>query len=228
MFRISEKQSSKWNNQGYAKKQLIDFQSIKTLARRSLYTYQTIKQTTHSNKLKTNKMKNLTKAIVTAAIIIAGTNVSFAQATATASASATIITPISIVKTVDMNFGNVAVSATLSGTVVLAPAGTRTTGGTGVTLPATTGTVAAASFTVSGQASYTYAITLPTTTVVITDGASHNMNVTAFTSNPSVTGALSGTGTQTLTVGATLNVSAAQFAATYTNATGVPVTVNYN
>src|ERR1700722_5409895 len=63
-------------------------------------------------------MKNLTKAIVTAAIIIAGTNVSFAQATATASASATIITPITIVKTIDMNFGNVAVSASLAGTVV--------------------------------------------------------------------------------------------------------------
>jgi len=174
-------------------------------------------------------MKNLTKLFATAAIIIAGTNVSFAQATATASASATIITPISIVKTVDMNFGNVAVSASLAGTAILAPAGTRTTGGGGgVTLPATTGTVSAASFTVSGQGSYTYAITLPSTTVVITDATSDHMNVTAFTSSPSATGLLSAGGTQTLTVGATLSVTAAQPAGTYTNATGVPVTVNYN
>ncbi len=175
-------------------------------------------------------MKNFSKVIVAAAVsVFASATSSFAQASATASATATIVTPISIPKTVDMNFGNVAVSASASGTVVLSTAGARTTGGSGgVTLPATTGTVAAAEFTVSGQASYTYAITLPTATVVITDGASHNMNVTAFTSSPSATGTLSGGGTQTLTVGATLNVSAAQFAATYTNATGLPVTVNYN
>ncbi len=173
-------------------------------------------------------MKNIVKIFATAAIIIAGTDASFAQATATASASATIITPISITKTVDMRFGNVAVSATIAGTTVLAPAGTRTTGGAGgVTLPATTGTVSAASFTVSGQGSYTYAITLPTT-ATITDASSHTMTVNAFTSSPSATGLLSAGGTQTLTVGATLNVAAAQAAGTYTNATGVPVTVNYN
>ena len=173
-------------------------------------------------------MKNIIKAIA-ATIVIAGfANTSFAQATATASASATIITPISIVKTTDMNFGNVAVSATLAGTVVLSPAGSRTTGGAGgVTLPATTGTVAAAAFTVSGQASYTYAITLPSS-CSISDGASHSMTVNSFTSTPSSTGTLSTSGTQSLTVGATLNVAAAQAANTYTNATGVPVTVNYN
>src|SRR5476651_767522 len=133
-------------------------------------------------------MKNIVKIFATAAIIIAGTNVSFAQATATASASATIITPISIAKTVDMNFGNVAVSATIAGTAILAPGSTRTTGGAGgVTLPATTGTVSAASFTVSGQASYTFAITLPSTTVNIASGA-NTMGLTAFTSSPSATG----------------------------------------
>src|ERR1700742_252965 len=177
---------------------------------------------------KTNKMKNIAKLFATAAIIIAGTNASFAQASATASASATIITPITITKTVDMNFGNVAVSATIAGTAVLAPAGTRTTGGAGgVTLPATTGTVTAASFNVAGQGNYSYAITLPSS-ATITDGASHNMTVNNFTSSPSATGLLSSGGTQTLTVGATLNVIAGQTAGTYTNATGVPVTVNYN
>ena len=173
-------------------------------------------------------MKNLVKAIATAAIIIAGSTASFAQATATAAASATIITPITIAKTVDMNFGNVAVSATLAGTAVLAPAGTRTTGGAGgVTLPATVGTVTAVTFTVSGQASYTYAITLPST-ATITDAGSHTMTVNGFTSSPSATGLLSSGGSQTLTVGATLNVTAGQSAGTYTNASGVPVTVNYN
>jgi hypothetical protein len=173
-------------------------------------------------------MKNITKIFATAAIIIAGTQVSFAQATATASASATIITPISISKTVDMNFGNIAVSASIAGTAILAPAGTRTTGGAGgVTLPATVGTVTAASFNVTGQATYTYAITLPSGTINVTSGAI-TMGLTAFTSSPSATGLLSVGGTQTLTVGATLNVAAAQAAGVYTNATAVPITVNYN
>jgi len=54
------------------------------------------------------------------------------------------------------------------------------------------------------------------------------MTVNAFTSSPSATGLLSSGGSQTLTVGATLNVAAGQMAGTYTNASGVPVTVNYN
>ena len=172
-------------------------------------------------------MKNFSKVLAIASIFIAGSTASFAQATATASASATIITPITIVKNVDMNFGNVAVSATIAGTAILAPAGTRTTGGAGgVTLPATTGTVAAASFTVSGQANYTYAITLPSTTNITSGG--NTMVVNAFTSSPATTGTLSSLGSQTLNVGATLNVNAAQAPGTYTNASGVPVTVNYN
>ena len=171
-------------------------------------------------------MKNIAKVIAVVALGCASTS-SFAQATATASASATIITPISITKTVDMNFGNVAVSASNAGTAILAPGGTRTTGGAGgVTLPSTTGTVAAASFTVSGQASYTYAITLPSTATI--SSGSNTMTVNAFTSSPATTGALSTGGTQTLNVGATLNVAAGQAAGSYTNATGVPVTVNYN
>ena len=172
-------------------------------------------------------MKNFSKVLATATAIIAFSTASFAQATATASSTATIITPITIVKNVDMNFGNVAVSASLAGTVVLAPAGSRTTGGAGgVTLPSTIGTVAGADFTVSGQASYTYAITLPTTATL--SSGSNSMVINAFTSVPATTGTLGTSGTQDLKVGATLNVAAAQAAGTYTNSTAVPVTVNYN
>lgn len=162
---------------------------------------------------------------LTAFMAMLGT-ASIAQETATATATATIVTPISISKTVDMNFGNVAVQSTTGGTVVLAPAGTRTTTGA-VTLPAVTGTVTAASFTVGGQGTYTYAITLPTSAVTLSDGASHTMTVTTFTSNPSGTGALTA-GSQTLNVGATLNVAAAQAAGTYVSGTPFNVTVNYN
>jgi hypothetical protein len=142
----------------------------------------------------------------------------FAQATATANASATIVTPISISKNTDMNFGNVATDGSV-GTVVLTPAAGRTPSG-GVTLPATAGTVTAASFTISGSGSYTYAITLPSS-VIITSG-SDQMTVDNFTSTPGTTGTL------TITIGATLNLVASQAEGTYTSDTPFAVTVNYN
>jgi len=163
-------------------------------------------------------------ALFAAVVLVAGlTSTVNAQVTATATGSATVITPIAIANAGNMNFGNIAVSAT-AGTVVLTPASVRSITG-GVTLPAVTGTVSAAAFTVTGLGSSTYSITLPTT-YTITSGA-NNMTVTTFTSTPSGTGTLSG-GTQTVNVGATLSVAASQAAGTYTNGTGFPVTVNYN
>lgn len=151
---------------------------------------------------------------------------SFAQVSASASATATIVSPIAISKTVDMNFGNVAVSA-VAGTVILPPSGPRTTGG-GVTLPATTGTVTAASFTVTGTPAYTYAITLPAAATTISQGA-NTMTVDTWTSTPTVAagGLLTG-GTQTLLVGGTLHVAAGQASGTYVSGVNFTVTVNYN
>ena len=169
-------------------------------------------------------MKTTIKIFTLAIAIIGFSATSFAQS-ATATATSTIVTPIAIAKTVDMNFGNVAVFGS-AGTVVLAPAGTRSATG-GVTLPATSGTIAAAEFTITGQTGYTYSITLPSTATTVTSG-SNNMTVTAFTSNPDGTGTLT-SGTQTLKVGATLNVGASQAAGTYVSApTGFEVKVNYN
>jgi len=162
-------------------------------------------------------------ALFAAIVLVSGFATVNAQVTATATGSAIVITPIAISKTTDMNFGNVAVSAT-AGTVILTPASTRTKSG-GVTLPAAAGTVAAAAFAVTGLGASTYSITLPTT-YTITSG-SNNMIVDTFTSTPSGIGTLS-SGAQTVQVGATLNVAALQAAGTYTNATGFNVTVNYN
>ena len=168
-------------------------------------------------------MKSI-KLIALGMAVLLFANKSQAQATASASASATIVTPISITKDVDMNFGNVAVQTLNAGTVILAPDGSRLVTG-GVTIPVSTGTVTAASFTVDGEGSYLYDITLPSS-VTITDGT-HNMTVDAFSSDPDAQGQLS-SGTQTLNVGATLNVNAAQAAGAYTTATPFDVTVNYN
>src|SRR5665647_457690 len=170
-------------------------------------------------------MKNIFKLIASAIVLVAFSTSVHAQDTKTATATATIITPISLAKNVDMNFGNIAVGAS-GGTVVLAPAGTRSATG-GVTLPVTAGTITAADFTVSGNAAYTYAITLPTTVTLTRASGTETMDATAFTSTPSSTGALDATlGTQDLTVGATLTVAAAQVAGIYTSGT-FDVTVNY-
>jgi Domain of unknown function (DUF4402) len=171
------------------------------------------------------KMKTGTKLAFAALALIAFSTSSFAQATATATATATIVTPISITEAVNMNFGNVAVQTATGGTVVMTPGGVRSVTG-GCTLPAVVGTVTAASFTVNGQGTYTYAITLPVAATTLTSGA-NTMTATTFTSTPSATGALTA-GTQTLNVGATLNVAAAQAAGLYVSGTPFSVTVNYN
>ena len=170
-------------------------------------------------------MKNMKKILVLAIIVLGFAASTFAQVTATASTTATIITPIAITKTVDMNFGNIAVSPTIAGTVVLPTTGARTLTG-GVTLPVVTGTVTAAAFTVTGQGTSTYSITLPVAATTITSGA-NTMTVDTWTSNPTPTGALTA-GTQTLSVGATLHVAASQAAGTYVSGVPFTVTVNYN
>ena len=183
------------------------------------------------NHLKKEKMKSKTHSIATVPLILAiflttCSTTAFAQATATATATGTVITTIGITKMVDMNFGNAAVQASTGGTVVMTPVGVRSATG-GVTLPTNTGTVTAASFAITGQGNYTYAITLPSTDLPITSG-SNTMTVNTFNSSPAATGILSVQGTQTLNVGATLNVAAGQAAGLYVSATPFNVTVNYN
>jgi Domain of unknown function (DUF4402) len=170
-------------------------------------------------------MKHMKKSISFAILMFALTAATFAQVSATATASATIVGPIGITNTANMNFGNVAVS-TVAGTVVLTPAGVRSTTG-GCTLPAITGTVAAGAFNVTGAANYTYAITLPAAATTITSGG-NTMTVDTWTSTPSGTGTIGAGGSQALTVGATLNVAGSQAAGTYVSGTPFTVTVNYN
>ena len=166
--------------------------------------------------------------IIAIAMLLLGISISsFAQngVSATASGSANVLIPIAITKSADMNFGNLAVSQT-SGTIVLGTNGTRTNTG-GVTLPSVTGTVSAASFTVTGEPSFTYGIILPPAITLTSTGGDH-MTVNTFVSNPSGIGTLSSSGSQTLSVGATLNVNFPQGAGTYTNSSDLTVWVNYN
>jgi hypothetical protein len=165
------------------------------------------------------KMKN--KIFAFAILAMGFSAQSFAQSSATANATATLVTPISISKSVDMDFGTVAASAT-AGTVVLDVNSTVSPTG-GVSLPG--GTPTAAQFDVSGEGTSSFSISLPTS-IILTSGL-NNLTVNGFTSTPNGTGTLTA-GAAVVKVGATLAVPANQPAGTYTNTNDLTVTVNYN
>jgi len=149
---------------------------------------------------------------------------SMAQITATASASACIVAPLGISKAVDLDFGNVGAGAA-NGIVKLNPDGSREQTG-GASLPSVSGTVTAASFTVTGEPDCAYYIMLPGA-LTLSNGA-ENMTVDSFSSNPVSTGTIGPAGSQTLTVGASLNVDAMQPLGDYISLNEFPVTINYN
>lgn len=146
--------------------------------------------------------------------------------TSSATAQASIVQPINLFKVRDLSFGIIS-SGETSGTVVLAPtaASTRSASG-GVTLPSGSGTVQSAIFIVSGVNGYAYTITLPSAAITLSDGT-HFMTVDNFTSIPSGSGLLN-PGSQTIYVGATLNINANQEAGDYESTEDFVVTVNYN
>ena len=132
-------------------------------------------------------------------------------ATANGTATATIVTPLSIVAAQNLAFGKIAAST--GGTVVISAAGVRSKTGA-VTLVSTGSTQSQALFNLTGDPNSTYSITLPVT-ATITSGA-NTMTVGTFTSNPPATGTLSANGTQTVNVGGTLTVASGQVAGSYT------------
>jgi hypothetical protein len=175
-------------------------------------------------------MKRITLLAIFA--IAAFSNNANAQAvvSAPATATATIITPIAIAKERDMNFGDIATNGT-NGTVELTTGSLRrATGGVSFSV-ATPGTITSAKFTVTGMANYGYSIGIPIQLVLKhTDGV-NTMTVGAITNSIGVAGdagTLSGTGSQDIFIGGTLNLVGAQLAGVYTNTTDLKVTVNYN
>jgi hypothetical protein len=155
---------------------------------------------------------------------------------ATANASATILSPLSIaVSGAGMNFGNIVPSSQL-GTVVLAPAGSRTASGGASTMAQAGGSVSAANFAVAGQNNASYSVALPSLAAsLLPQGSAVGapMLVTSFTSDLTATGistiwtgALGGTGTGTFNVGATLTVGVNQGAGVYSGT--FPVIIFYN
>ena len=148
---------------------------------------------------------------------------SFAQSTTTASTTATIITPISVSKTNDMNFGLIATNG-LAGTASLDYAN-AVTGGGGVSV-VTGGIPKTAQFAVIGETNNTFSISVPTGSITLT-GTTAGVTVSNFVADLGPTGTLA-SGTKSFFVKAILNVPASVVAGSYFNTAGLSVTVNYN
>ena len=154
---------------------------------------------------------------------------SFAQSIAFASTTAVLVTPISIAKVVDMHFGTLAASST-AGTATLDYGNVVTPSG-GVSIPAGGVTPTTAEFTVIGEGTSSFDITVPTS-ITLTGSVSGTMTVDGFVCDGGAATDLA-SGSATLKVGAVLHVAADQVAGTYSNNTGLVatslfVTVNYN
>lgn len=130
---------------------------------------------------------------------------------ATASAGARIITPLSIENTDEqsLEFGNI-VASLVGGTVTVAP-GATTASYSGVAAPAgLAGTIRSAKFTVTGDGSSTYSVQIKQETALTSGSNTMNLSDFKHNSNKKLEG-----GIETFEVGATLNVGAEQAAGTY-------------
>jgi hypothetical protein len=166
-------------------------------------------------------------AAVALALCSAGSAMA-APTTATANSTSTVITPISITQKADLAFGKFIAGS--GGTVTVSTSGVRTN--TGVTLIASTTT--AAKFDVSGEKNATYAITIPTSVTLTGGSGTDTMSfapVNDLTAGGAVTGtvpsgALDGSGKQSIYVGGVLTVAANQVSGDYSGALNVGVEYN--
>jgi hypothetical protein len=147
----------------------------------------------------------------------------FSQASASAKVTsrATIIDPIQIDKTLDLDFGNV-ISSYNPGSVILSPDGSRTAQGVQISTNFP-GTVNPAEAVVI-HGNNNYAITLPESFVLYnSQNPDQQLRVNNFTVLPE-----EGTISDIIKVGATLHLKANQASGFYTNSAGFNVTVSYN
>ena len=149
-------------------------------------------------------------------------------ATTNASATTTIVAPMTITKAFDLAFGKFATTG--AGTLTVNTAGTRTFSGAVTVLTGIT--PAAAKFDVTGDSTSTFSISFTGTSTTLTSGA----NTMAFSSFSDATGAgavsgnpTTGTlvaGVASIYVGGALTVGAVQPAGTYTGT--ITAVVDYN
>jgi hypothetical protein len=174
-------------------------------------------------------MKNFIRLIGFTLVVLSFAFNAAAQVSAGAYAEAHIITPLTIDKAVDMDFGNVAVINS-PGTVVLSTASIRSSTGGATPVANPTGIVTAAEFDITGTPNAQVFVTLPPSVpgidVIHTNGIDL-MNVNTFVCNPTSGFLIPAGGLETIFVGATLNTDADQLPGTYHTLTDFVVMINY-
>lgn len=171
------------------------------------------------------------KLFALSVILIAFTAGAFAQTNqATATATATIVTPITLSREGNLSFGNIVPPISGTGYVTVQPSGPPIyTDVSGSPSPTATADVTPAIFTVSGTPGAAYNILLPASAITLSAPNGATMTVDDFVSSPDETagGTLDDQdGEDELRVGATLEIGANQAAGTYTGS--FSVTVNYD
>lgn len=166
-------------------------------------------------------MKHLLGAASAALLLVCAPSAMAAQASASVTATAVVITPLTESVTTNLNFGKLVMDASNSlGTLVVAPAtGTRSVTGGVDLVGGTSGTAAVVHVvgdTVNG-APNPYDVTIDSSTT-LTDGGSDTMSVTGIGSSDTLTGI---TGTNDIHIGATLHAAASQAPSTYTGSFNV-------
>jgi len=143
------------------------------------------------------------------------------SASASVNSRATIIDPIKIDKTVDLDFGNV-ISAYNPGQVILSPDGSRVAFGVEIS-SSMPGNVNPAEAVVT-HGNNNYAITLPEEfTLYNQENPNQILIINRFTVKPQ-----EGNIMDLIKIGGTLNLEANQVSGIYTNSSGFNITVSYN
>lgn len=141
-----------------------------------------------------------------------------AATTATGTASAEVLSSLTVTATSNLQFGQIA--ANTGGTVTVNA--DSTTGFTGSLV--STGTRAPATFSVTGTPNTSVIVSLPTASVNLTrSGGTETMTLSGFNSNPGGAFQLGTTGAGTFNVGGTLAVASGQVAGAYTGTFQVSV-----
>lgn len=181
-----------------------------------------------------------TLMIFAAIVMMAGfstTIMAQTSATATTSAGAVLIVPMTIAQDAPLHFGTITLLSTAAaGTVTLPSNSITRVFSAGVSAAGVSSDPATnAAYHVTGTYNEIYALTLPTSDITLTEVGGANaatMTVNAFTARfngavaDAITSTLSATGTDDFTLGATLNLAIAQTGGVYAGT--FPVTVDYN
>ena len=170
-------------------------------------------------------MRKFILSLFAIVMVASFSNKVMAQSNADSDALATLIVPLSIANDVAMDFKTVAASAT-AGTVVMTAAATAVvTAHDGATV--VSGTPTAGKFTVTGDGTQAFTITLPATASTLTGSVSGDITVDTWTcSEADLNNAALASGTLVFYVGGTLNIDADEVAGLYSGTFNVIVDYN--